>query len=287
MLIQEAIDLRLASLLRSGKSHRTATFYKFWLNDMAASLLLPDVESITLAQLRAWCDGLIGRGLAVRSRIGAVASAKSFFKWCLNERLIADDPSARLEKPSKPRSLPQALDTGEVLALINACAASSNPARDLALVLMLVETGIRVGELVTLTIDRVDVDGRSIRVRGKTGERFAFFETTTQLTLRKWLAVRPTGIDTLFGLGITGVRLLLKRLAVLAHIDPKQVHPHVFRHTSVVLRIENGAEAADLMNIYGWSSMAMIRDYGQLATERMKKRAMASSPMAGLNRQSD
>lgn len=287
MLIQEAIDLRLASLLRSGKSQRTATFYKFWLHDMAASVLPPDVESIALTQLRAWCDGLIGRGLAVRSRIGAVASAKSFFKWCVNERLIADDPSARLEKPSKPRSLPQALDMSEVLALINACATSSNPARDLALVLMLVETGIRVGELVTLTIDRVDVDGRSIRVRGKTGERFSFFEASTQLALREWLAVRPAGLDTLFGLGITGVRLMLKRVAVLAHIDPTQVHPHVFRHTSVVLRIENGAEAADLMNIYGWSSMAMIRDYGQLATERMKKRAMASSPMAGLSRQSD
>ena len=284
MLLKTAIEDRLASLLRSGGSKKTVTFYRFWLSDLAGSLLLTDLESVTLTQLRAWSDRLIGRGLAVRSRIGAVASIKSFFKWCLKERLITADPSERLEKPGKPKQLPQALDISEVLALINACAHSKDPVRDLAILMLLVETGIRAGELVGLTLDRVHVDARFVTVIGKTGERFSFFEESTQFALRAWLKIRPVGGETLFGLGVTGVRMMLKRLAVLAHIDPKRIHAHVFRHTSVVLRIENGAEAADLMNIYGWSSPAMIGVYGQLATERMKARSMASSPMSRLNR---
>lgn len=284
MLLSDAIEARLASLLRSGGSKKTAKFYRFWLADLAGSVLMPDVESITLVHLRAWSDRLIARGLAVRSRIGAVASIKSFFKWCLKEKLISDDPAARLEKPSKPKQLPKALDTSEVLALINACGHAKDPVRDLAILMLLVETGIRAGELVSLTLDRVHVDARFVTVVGKTGERFSFFEESTQFALRAWLKIRPAGGDTLFCLGVTGVRLMLKRLAVIAHIDPKRIHAHVFRHTSVVLRIENGAEAADLMNIYGWSSPAMIGVYGQLATERMKARSMASSPMSRLNR---
>lgn len=284
MLLSVAIDDRLSSVLRDGGSPKTVKFYRFWLADFSRSMLIQDVESVTLTHLRKWCDQLIARGLSVRSRIGAVATVKAFFKWCLNERLITDDPSVRLEKPSKPRSLPHALDTGDVLALVNACAASKNQARDLAVLCLMVETGVRIGELVSLTTDRVDVDQLYVRVIGKTGERFAFFEETTQLALRQWFAVRPTAMPTLFGLGVTGVRLMLKRLAVTAQIDPHRVHPHVFRHTSVVLRIEAGAEAADLMNIYGWSSMAMIKDYGQLATERMRKRSAASSPMKSLRR---
>lgn len=284
MLLSDAIDARLASLLRSGGSQKTVKFYRFWLADLSRSVLMPDVESITLAHLRAWSDRLIVRGLSVRSRIGAVASIKSFFKWCLKEKLIDDDPSDRLEKPGKPKQLPKALDTGEVLALINACAHAKDPVRDLAILMLLVETGIRAGELVSLTLDRVNVEARFVTVIGKTGERFSFFEESTQFALRAWLKIRPDGGETLFCLGVTGVRLMLKRLAVIAHIDPKRIHAHVFRHTSVVLRIENGAEAADLMNIYGWSSPAMIGVYGQLATERMKARSMASSPMSRLNR---
>lgn len=280
MLLVDAIESRLQSLLRKGGSQKTVRFYRIWLMDMAGSMLLPDLESVTLAQLRTWCDSLLARGLAVRSRIGAVASVKSFFKWCLAEKLITDNPAVRLEKPAKPKSLPQALDTSDVLAMVNACAHTKNPERDLAILMMMVETGVRIGELVTLTIDRVDVESHCVRVRGKTGERFAFFEDSTQMALRAWYSVRPIGLETLFGLGITGVRLMLKRVAVLAHVDPKLIHPHVLRHTSVVFRIENGAEAADLMNIYGWSSMAMIRDYGQLAVERLRRRSMASSPMA-------
>lgn len=282
MLLSQAIDDRLASLLRSGKSPKTAKFYRFWLNDLARVVLLPDVESVTLAQLRVWSDSLIARGLSVRSRMGAVASVRSFFKWCLRERLIDTDPSERLEKPQKPRQLPQALDTSDVLALLNACAATSRPVRDLAIVALLVESGIRAGELSTLTLDRVHVDGRYIRVTGKTGDRFCFFEASTQVALRRWLEIRPAQFATCFGLGITGVRLMLKRLAVLAHIDPDKIHPHVFRHTSVVLRIENGAEAADLMNIFGWSSPSMFAVYGKLATERMRARSMKSSPMSRL-----
>lgn len=282
MLLSEAVDERLASLLRSGGSKKTVTFYRYWLDDLAGSLMFTELQLVALADLRRWTDGLIDRKLAVRSRIGAVATVKAFFRWCVREELIATDPSVRLEKPKKPKQLPQALDTGDVLALLNAATTTDNPERDVALLTTMVETGARLGEIVAMALRDLHVDDRYILINGKTGERFCFFELATQQSLRAWLKVRPASMGTLFGLGPTGVRLMLKRLAVLAHIDPNLIHPHVFRHTSVVLRIEGGAEAADLMNIYGWSSPAMIKVYGQLATDRMMARSMASSPMARL-----
>jgi len=285
MLLSEAVEDRLSSLLRSGGSKKTAVFYRFWLDDLSRSLMFTELQLVTLADLRRWTDGLIGRGLAVRSRIGAVATVRAFFKWCVREGYIDADPSVRLEKPKKPKQLPQALDTGDVLALLNAATTTDNPERDVALLTTLVETGPRLGEIVSMTVARLHLDERYVLISGKTGERFAFFEQATQQALRAWLAVRPAGLDTLFGLGPTGVRLMLKRCAVIAHIDPKLIHPHVFRHTSVVLRIEAGAEAADLMNIFGWSSPAMIKIYGQLATDRMMARSMASSPMSRLRPQ--
>lgn len=282
VLLNDAIEARLSSLLRRGGSPRTVKTYRMWLTDFAQSMMIQDLKLVTLADLRRWADGLIARNLKPRSRIGAVSSIKSFFKWCVAEDLIQVDPSVRLEKPKKPKQLPQALDTGEVLALLNVAATTNNPKRDVAIVTMLVETGARLGEIVGMPLTRVHIDKRYVLISGKTGERFSFFEEATQYALREWMNVRPASMKSLFGLGETGVRRLLKRLAVNAHIDPKMIHPHVLRHTSVVLRIENGAEAADLMNIYGWSSPAMIKVYGQLATERMKARSMASSPMARL-----
>jgi len=139
---------------------------------------------------------------------------------------------------------------------------------------------VRVGELVGLTLERLHVDaGIAVVVGKRNKQRFVPFNGAAKKTLHAWLAVRPAGLSTVFGLSRWGVGPLLKRLAVKAQVDPKRIHPHVFRHTSATLRVEAGGETADLAQIYGWSDEGMIRVYGQLAKERLVKRAAATSPL--------
>ena len=282
MLLLDAVALRSAALRREAGSERTIKFYEFWLKNLSASLLIQDLDQVTLDDLRRWSDGLIQRKLAVRSRIGAVATAKAFFHWCLREELVMVDPSVRLEKPKKPKSLPQALEDYEIVVLANVAAGTFSPQRDVAIVVMFVETGVRLGELVSLKPDRVILPpGHTegwIIVSGKTGERFAPLNALARRALEEWLVVRPAQMDTVFGLTGWGVRLMLKRLAKLASIDPKRIHPHVLRHTSAAQRVEGGGEATDLMNIFGWSSTAMFPVYARLAHGRMMRRAMLTSP---------
>ena len=279
MKLLDAMERRSAALRRLGRSARTIEWYEMWLRDLARSLLFDELEHVTLDDLRRWCDGLLARNLAPASRRGAVTTAKIFFRWCVAEGYLEVDPSVRLEKPTLPRRMPRALETGEVLALLNAAAASRHPERDQALVVFMVETGCRVGELIGLRPERVHLSEGVALVIGKGNqERFLFFGDATRKVLDGWLAVRPSSLPGLFGLTWSGVHQLLLRLRERAGVTAR-CNPHALRHTAATLRVENNAGSSDLQQIMGWSDIKMAEVYTGLARERLARRAAATSPM--------
>jgi integrase/recombinase XerD len=285
MKLSEAIQLRSASLRRAKKSERTIEWYEMWLHDLRRSLLLDDLGLVTLDDLRRWMDGLVARGLSDHSLRGAVTTTHIFFRWCIAEGYRSDDPSPRLEKPKKPELIPHALDTDEVLALLNAAARSRNPQRDVALVVFLTETGLRRGELVKLTVEDVKFSAQAgsggwVIVRCGKGkkDRFTPFGEATRQTLSEWLAVRSSDLPTLFGIGYEGLPQLLLRLRRRAGVK-SHCNPHAFRHSAATLRVEASAEASDLQQYFGWSDIRQAESYTKMARERLQRRALATSPM--------
>ena len=275
MNLKDAIEPYAAALKRKERSPRTIDWYRIWLKDLNNYLLFKDLEAITLTQLRCWSDSLIERNLKPSSRHGAARSAKVFFRWCVSEGYLTNDPAARLEVPVIPKRIPDTLTVSEVLALVNAAADSKNPVRDRTLVVFFTETGCRLSEVATLTIDRVNIDAGLAIVLGKGNkQRFAPFGEATQKLLREWLAVRKVEGLSLFGLTKWGIALAIYRVGERAGV---RVSPHKFRRTSATLRAEAGAEVIDLQAIMGWEDVAMARIYVDQA--RLIAHARNSSPV--------
>jgi site-specific recombinase XerD len=144
--------------------------------------------------------------------------------------------------------------------------------RDRALVMFMVDTGARRGEVAHVSLDDVDLDRGEVRVRGKTGERVVSLGATAVAAVDRWLRARrrvdvakrtnALWVGDRGALSDEGVRQILKRLGNEAGV---KVAPHQLRHTaSHVLRV-NGIGDAELMALMGWKSAAMLQRYGRSA----------------------
>jgi len=271
----DAVGRRSASLRLRRKSEKTIRWYEMWLNDLARSLSLNELERVSLADLRAWLGGLIARGLKPHSIDGAYRSARAFFRWCVAEGLRADDPTARLERPGLPKRIPKPLPPEVVQQLINVAAGSENPQRDQALLMFLSDTGVRLGEVCSLQPADVDLAVCSATVIGKGDqERWVFYSEGTCQALETWLAVRPSSAANLFNLGYYGVGELLRRLTERAHITGVRVHPHAFRKTAAT-RYAEELDPHTLMQLFGWKQLKTSEDYVYHSRARLAQRARA------------
>ena len=138
-------------------------------------LALDDVDEAAIGDFVA--D--LGRGdsehqpLAARSVARTVAAVRGLHRFALAEGWTAADPARTVAAPTPSRRLPKAIRLTEVEALIEAAGAEANPyaARDTALLELLYGTGVRVSEAIGLDLDDLDVEGRTVLVRGKGGKQ--------------------------------------------------------------------------------------------------------------------
>jgi site-specific recombinase XerD len=283
MLLSNAIADRLAALRREGRSPRTIDWYAVWLEAFDRSLLIHEIQLVTLRDLRGFVDDLIAHDRKDSTIHGAQIALKAFFKWSLAEGLIESDPAARLEVRKVPKKDPESLDTSDVLALLNAAHVTRHCERNRALIAFMTETGFRLKEVTDLLLKDLEVDamvvytsqsldGRNSAKGNK--QRFVPFGEVSQLLLREWLMVRPFHLETVFGLTGWGVRDMLDDLGQKVGI---KVTPHKFRRTSATLRAEGNVETNTLQAIMGWETASIARYYVDRA--RLMQQARATSPM--------
>jgi integrase/recombinase XerD len=133
----------------------------------------------------------LGRSGVTRAR--KLASIREFFRYLYEHDFIPSSPAASVAIPKKERKQQTYLRPDEYARLLSA--AGSNP-RDFALLQVLLQTGIRVSELVSLTLTSVDMQARTILVAGKGNkERTIPLEKKGILALKNYLAVRPKNLD--------------------------------------------------------------------------------------------
>ena len=137
--------------------------FSAWLDEQALGL-----KSIERTHLRNYLGSRRDAGLSARSSARALSALRSFFRFLLQTEVLTADPTANLKSPSLWRTVPHALTTDEIDALLAAPDTSTILGiRDRAMVETLYATGLRVSELVGLTLDRVRLDPGFVRVLGK------------------------------------------------------------------------------------------------------------------------
>lgn len=224
-------------------------------------------------------------GYSSRSNARLLSSLRAFFAHRVRRGDRKDDPTALLDPPKLPRSLPKALAESQIEALLAAPDVESPLGlRDRAMLELMYACGLRVSELVNLPATAVNLRQGVLRVMGKgSKERLVPLGEEAQHWLERYLAQsRPVlaGKRSVAGLFVGGSGeppsrqqfwQLVKRYAGGAGIDPVKVSPHGLRHSFATHLLNHGADLRALQMLLGHSSLSTTQIYTLVAREQLKR----------------
>jgi len=224
-------------------------------------------------------------GWSARSNARLLSALRAFYALQVRRRLRADDPTALLEAPRLPRSLPKALSEREVEALLAAPDLDSPLGlRDRAMLELMYASGLRVSELVGAPATSLNLRQGVLRVFGKGGkERLVPLGEEAQHWLQRYLdRSRPAlagrrDVAALFLTSAGGAPsrqqfwALVKRYAAVAGIDPAKISPHGLRHSFATHLLNHGADLRALQMLLGHSSLSTTQIYTLVAREQLKR----------------
>jgi len=298
-MLGDALDDFLLALQADGLSPNTVRWYKEKLRRVIAAIGEDKpVEEVSIRDLRAFVADLRARksrysdhrfrpevsgGLSPSCIHGYVKAIRRFFRWLVAEGVITENPAARLKLPKLPKQTPKGVALEDIRKLLEA--ARGNP-RDYALLLFLIDTGCRVGEICGLTIEDLNLAEGMARVQGKgRKERVVMFGEVTARALAQWLEVRPAGKgDAVFpgkqgALTPDGVRMVLRRLKKKAGVTGR-CNPHSFRHAFAREYLLNGGDLASLADLLGHADVGVTKDFYSVFTRHeLKEKHCRHSPL--------
>ncbi len=212
---------------------------------------------------------------------------RAFFRYLVNEEVLTASPMDRVEKVRTPRKLLNTFTADQVHAMLATCARSFQGARLRALLLVLLDTGLRVSELCGLSLEDVDSDGQTLRVMGKgMKERQVPFGQAARQALVAYLSKRGDlhGQAALFvtcygdSLDRYRVQKLVRTCGEKAGVTGVRCSPHTFRHTCAVMYLRNGGDVFSLQKLLGHATLDMTRRYAELAQADVVARHRMASP---------
>lgn len=274
-----------------GRSRRTLVKYRQNIKTFLASIDSDDLEDVTAHDVRTFLAARRSQGMLPSSCRTYYRSLNTFFRWTAREYGVpTPNPVDRVDPPQIPRRIPPSLSDDGFVALLEASDQSQYPERDRAILLLLLDTGIRAGELVGLNLSDLDLAAREIKAFGKDQEeRIVPFEEGAAEAVGVYLAQRTHGQpdDPLFHntrdphsrLSATALLRILKRLARRAKLD-ENVYPHLIRHTFAKkwLRGPGKGDIEALREIMGHSSVETTRIYACYEREDIRRMHKDRSP---------
>jgi len=242
---------------------------------------LPDAGRELILDHLAW---RLDQGYKPRSTARFLSGLRGFFRYLLREKLIAVDPTLQVEMPQLGRPLPKSLSEADVEALLQAPdLGEAIGQRDRAMLEVLYACGLRVTELVSLTLDQVNLRQGVLRVMGKgSKERLVPMGEEAVVWLERYLRGgraellngRPS--DVLFP-SLRGEQMTrqtfwhrIKHQAQVAGID-KSLSPHTLRHAFATHLLNHGADLRVVQMLLGHSDLSTTQIYTHVAKARLQQ----------------
>ena len=282
-LIERFID---GLWLERGLSANTLSAYRTdleglqrWLHGHGLAL-----QQASRAELQEYLQHRTVQGAKPRSTARLLSSMHRFYRYLLRERLLSEDPSARIEPPRLGRALPDTLTEQEVEALLSAPDITTpRGLRDRAMLEVLYAAGLRVSELTGLVLGQVNLQQGLVRVLGKgsterlvpLGEEAVSWLERYQREARGQL-LGGVQSDVLFpgnratAMTRQGFWQHIKRYAVEAGIS-KHLSPHTLRHAFATHLLNHGADLRVVQLLLGHSNLSTTQIYTHVARERLKQ----------------
>jgi tyrosine recombinase XerC len=260
-----------------------------------------DIEPATV---RAFVVHLQETGLSRKSQGRALSAIRSLFRYACREGVVSVNPAQGIPTPKAPQLLARHLRPAEIDRLLEAPSADEPLGRrDRVVLELLYASGLRVGELVGIDWQDIDLGARLVRVLGKgSKERLVPFGRPAQKVLGEWLEVwedirtgsaDATATDEPVLLNYRGgrltdrsVRRILDRYVEEASVAGG-VHPHTLRHTFATHLLEHGADLRSIQELLGHASLATTQKYTHLEVSRLQEVYRASHPRARAPKEND
>jgi len=241
-------------------------------------------DQVRPTHVASYLASLRDSGLAPRSRARALSAVRMFHRFLLVESYAAENPTAVIESPRLPGTLPEVLSHGEVDALLRAPAGNDSiDTRDRAMLELLYATGLRVSELVSLRTTDLNLAAGYLITSGKgekerlvpvgdsAGKMLAEYLGTARLTLDRWGDSRYLFLSRLGGkMSRQSFWNIIKKRALQAGIR-KGVSPHTLRHSFATHLLENGADLRSVQLMLGHADLSTTQIYTHVSQERLKK----------------
>lgn len=270
---EEYLSLFIDAKRVEGCSNKTILYYQASLRKYF-SIQQKEVRYVTTDDLRKYLSEYQSINNCSKSNIDNLRRIlSSFFSWLEDENYIIKSPVRRIHKIKVP-TLVKETYTDEALELMRD---NCNCIRDLAIIDMLASTGMRVGELVNLNIQDVDLENRECVVFGKgSKERPVYFDARAKIHLSNYLQTRTDSSPALFvslgapykRLQVSGVEIRLRELG--RNLGINKVHPHKFRRTLATRAIDKGMPIEQVQRLLGHAKIDTTMQYAMVNQNNVK-----------------
>lgn len=282
------IDLFLNEYwIEKGLSENTVQSYRLDLTALCDWLDKNDLslETLDAVDLQGFLGERLEKGYKATSTARMLSAMRKLFQYLYREKYRVDDPSAVLSSPKLPSRLPKYLTEQQVSDLLNTPDVDVPlELRDKAMLELLYATGLRVTELVSLTIENMSVQQGVVRVIGKgnkerivpMGEEAAYWVRQFMLYGRPVL-LNGQSSDVMFpsqrAQQMTRQTFWhrVKHYAILADIDADALSPHVLRHAFATHLVNHGADLRVVQMLLGHTDLSTTQIYTHVAKERLKR----------------
>lgn len=238
--------------------------------------------------------------IASRTVARRLSALRQYYRYLVSENMRKEDPTTTIDSPKQTRTLPKTLSEAEVNQLIKTAGegGGADSIRLVCLLELLYATGLRVSELVGLSMSAIGEDSQFLMVAGKGGrERMVPISDSGQKAMKSYQEVRQQFISSddngtqaqwLFPSRtsesghLTRQRFaqLLKDLADNAQIDADRVSPHILRHAFATHLLSRGADLRSVQKMLGHADIATTQIYTHIIGENAKKTVEDKHPLA-------
>ena len=269
---EDLIRAFILALAAGGRKPKTLTVYQESIRSLSAfaqGLGLPRLASMDRTHIRHWLTSPHQKGNKPATVSVRYRSLNRFFNWCVIEEERTDNPMDRVEPPKIPSEIQPYYSPHDVESVIKAIGRSTpHNLRDVAIILVLYDSGVRASELCGMKSDDIDWRDRTIIVTGKASKqrRVSIGDKSAQ-AIERYIRKRPVKSEWLWtgsgnrNLALAGLRMMLQRRFKEAGVEFHGAHG--FRRGFAMEYLAAGGQEGDLKELGGWENYAMVTRYAK------------------------
>lgn len=252
-----------------------------------------NIKNVDYSVIRLYLKEMYDRKYAKKTISRHISTLRSFFKYLLKEDKIKINPTILISNPKQDKKLPNYLNYEEIETILTTPDTKDKlGVRDALILELLYSSGVRVSELVSIKLEHIKRENRTIKILGKGNkERYVLYGKTCEKLLDNYLiSSRPLLLGHKKNnylllnkdgnpLSTGGVRFIIEKILKKSGLKLK-VSPHTLRHTFATHLLNNGADLKSVQELLGHENLSTTQIYTHVSNERLRTVYLNSHPRA-------